>query len=59
MMSIFNLTGPLADTLGSALYEHVFGQHLLPLILVSAATTALVFLLIPLMLTRRGVLAAT
>lgn len=58
MMSVFNLTVPLADTLGSVLYEHVFDQQLTPLILVSAATTALVFLLIPLMLTRRGVMPA-
>jgi MFS family permease len=52
MMSILNLTSPLSDTLGSALYQHVFNQHLMPLILVSATATALVFFLIPLMLFR-------
>ncbi len=30
MMSIINLTGPLSDTLGSALYQHVFNQRLAP-----------------------------
>ncbi len=52
MMSIVNLTSPISDTLGSALYEHVFDQRLAPLILVSAAATALVFFLVPLMLFR-------
>jgi MFS family permease len=52
MMSIVNLTNPIADTLGSVLYEHVFDQQLAPLILLSAAATGLVFLLIPLMVTR-------
>jgi MFS family permease len=56
MMSVYNLTFPLSDTLGSVLYEHVFNQHLTPLILLSASTTGLVFFLVPLMLTRRGVL---
>jgi MFS family permease len=53
MMSIVNLTGPLSDTSGSALYEHVFHQRLAPLIIVSAAATALVFFLIPLMVFRK------
>jgi MFS family permease len=53
MMSIVNLTGPLSDTTGSALYQHVFNQQLMPLIIVSAAATALVFFLIPLMVFRR------
>ena len=54
MMSIVNLTGPLSDTSGSALYEHVFHQQLAPLIIVSAAATAVVFFLIPLMVFRKG-----
>ncbi|HEX4367642.1 MAG TPA: MFS transporter [Rhodopila sp.] len=54
MMSIVNLTGPLANTLGSALYEHVFNEQLTPLIIVSAAATGLVFFLIPLMVFRKG-----
>jgi MFS family permease len=53
MMSIVNLTGPLSDTLGSVLYEHVFNQRLGPLIIVSAAATSLVFFLIPLMVFRK------
>jgi MFS family permease len=53
MMSIVNLTGPLSDTLGSVLYEHVFNQRLGPLIIVSASATALVFFLIPLMVFRK------
>jgi hypothetical protein len=27
MMSIVNLTGPLSDTMGSALYQHVFNEE--------------------------------
>jgi hypothetical protein len=52
MMSILNVAGPLSDTLGSVLYQHVFNRQLAPLIVVSAAATALVFLLIPLMVAR-------
>ncbi len=57
MMSILNLTGPLSDTLGSALYQHVFDQQLAPLIIVSASATALVFFLIPLMVFRKPLIA--
>ena len=53
LMSIVNFATPLGDTLGSALYEHVFDQHLAPLIILSAAATALVFLLIPLLVFRK------
>ena len=53
MMSIVNLTNPVADTLGSVLYQHVFNGQLAPLIIVSATATALVFFLIPLMVFRR------
>ena len=53
MMSIVNLTSPLSDTIGSALYQHVFNQQLTPLILLSATATAVVFLLIPLMIASR------
>jgi MFS family permease len=52
MMSILNIASPLSDTLGSLLYEHVFDRQLAPLIIVSAAATALVFFLIPLMVVR-------
>ncbi len=54
MMSIVNLTNPLADTMGSVLYQHVFNEQLAPLIIVSATATALVFFLIPLMVFRRA-----
>jgi len=50
LMSIINVANPLSDILGSLLYQHVFNQRLQPLIIVSAAATALVFVLIPLML---------
>jgi MFS family permease len=52
MMSIVNLTNPIADTLGSVLYEHVFDRQLPPLILVSAVATGLVYFLIPLVIGR-------
>lgn len=58
MMSIVNLTSPLSDTLGSALYQHVFEQQLAPLILVSAGATGLVFFLVPLMVFRKAAPAA-
>jgi MFS family permease len=54
MMSIVNLTGPLADTFGSVLYQHVFDQEFAPLVIVSAAATGAVFFLIPLMVFRKG-----
>jgi predicted MFS family arabinose efflux permease len=53
MMSIINLANPVSDTLGSALYEHVFHQRLTPLIILSAAATGLVFFLIPLLAYRQ------
>ena len=46
MMSILNLTQPLADVFGATLFEHAFARQLPPLIVVSAATTGLVFLLV-------------
>ncbi len=49
MMSVLNIANPLGDTFGSVLYEHVFDRQLTPLILVSAAATAVVFFLIPIM----------
>ena len=41
LMSTINLATPLGDTVGSALYEHVFANQLAPLIVVSAGFTAL------------------
>lgn len=49
MMAITNLSSSLADNVGSLLYEHVFDNNLTPLILVSAAFTALAFVLVPLL----------
>jgi predicted MFS family arabinose efflux permease len=49
LMSVINLASPLADTIGAFLYQHVFHQALAPLIVVSAAFTALIFLLVPLL----------
>ena len=49
LMSVINLATPLADTAGSALYEHVFAAQLAPLIVVSAGFTALAWPLLRLM----------
>ena len=47
LMSVINLASPLSDTIGAVLYEHVFAGHLAPLIVVSAACTAFVLVLVP------------
>jgi MFS family permease len=49
LMSVINLATPLADTTGAFLYQHVFAGQLAPLIVVSAAFTAFVFVLVPLL----------
>jgi MFS family permease len=49
LMSVINLATPLSDTIGAFLYEHVFSSRLAPLIVVSAAFTALIFVLVPLL----------
>jgi MFS family permease len=54
LMSVINLATPLADTSGAFLYEHVFAGRLAPLIVVSAAFTAFVLVLIPLFRIERG-----
>ncbi|MBV9251521.1 MAG: MFS transporter [Acetobacteraceae bacterium] len=51
LMSVINLATPLSDTLGAVLYEHVFANHLAPLIVVSAAFTGFVLVLIPMVRT--------
>ena len=48
-MSITNLASALGDNVGALLYQHAFGSRLTPLILVSAAFTALALVLIPLL----------
>ena len=54
MMSIINFAHPLADTVGAALYEHVFGGRMAPLILVSTASTLAILVLVPLVSDRPG-----
>jgi len=49
LMSIMNLAELLSGNFGAFLYEHVFGNQLGPLIAVSAATTALAAVLVPLL----------
>jgi MFS family permease len=49
LMSVMNLVAPLHDTIGALLYEHLFHERLAPLIMVSAAFTAAIFLLMPLL----------
>ena len=49
LMSVINLATPLSDTIGAFLYQHVFSGRLAPLIVVSAAFTAFVFVLVPLL----------
>jgi MFS family permease len=49
LMSILNLSSGLSDNLGSFLYEHAFHNRLTPLIVVSAASTAVIFLFVPLL----------
>ena len=49
LMSISNLASSLADNVGSALYTHLFDHGLRPLVLISAAFTALAFVLVPLL----------
>jgi MFS family permease len=49
LMSVTNFSGALSDNIGSFLYEHLFDRHLDPLILVSAAFTALAFAFVPLL----------
>jgi MFS family permease len=49
LMSVANFSGALSDNIGSFLYEHLFNRHLDPLILVSAAFTALAFAFVPML----------
>ena len=49
LMSIINFATSLADNVGSFLYTHIFQSNLAPLILVSAAFTAVAFVLVPLL----------
>ena len=49
LMSIMNLAELLSNNVGAFLYEHAFDSRLGPLIVVSAATTALAAVLVPLL----------
>jgi predicted MFS family arabinose efflux permease len=49
LMSVTNLTAALSENLGSFLYQHLFQRQLAPLVLVSAAFTALAFAFVPLL----------
>ena len=49
LLSLTNLAMSLGDTIGSLLFEHVFAGHLAPLILVSAAGTAIAAPFVPLL----------
>jgi MFS family permease len=53
LMSVINFATPLSDTIGAVLYEHVFDNRLAPLIVVSAAFTGFVLVLVP-FVDRRG-----
>jgi MFS family permease len=49
LMSVINLSTALADNVGSYLYTHLFQRSLPPLVLISAAFTAIAFVLVPLL----------
>ncbi|MGH7045078.1 MAG: MFS transporter [Stellaceae bacterium] len=49
LMSLLNLSSTLSGNIGSFLYEHAFHNRLAPLILVSAASTAVILVLVPLL----------
>ena len=54
LMTVTDVSGSLADNVGSFLFEHVFHNEIYPLILVAAAFTALNFLLVPLLGLKEG-----
>jgi MFS family permease len=49
LMSVMNLADVFSNNVGALLYERVFDNRLAPLIIVSAATTAFAFVLVPLL----------
>jgi predicted MFS family arabinose efflux permease len=49
LLSLTNLAMSLGDNVGSLLFEHVFASRLAPLILVSAAATAIIAIFVPLL----------
>jgi MFS family permease len=54
LMGVVNLSGPLADNVGSFLFERIFHSELYPLILVAAGFTAINFALVPLLGLKHG-----
>jgi hypothetical protein len=54
MVAVTNISGAIADNVGSWLYEHVFGSEIAPLIMVAAAFTAVNFALVPLLRLQSG-----
>lgn len=49
LMSVGNLASTVANNVGALLYTDVFGQNLRPLVVISAAVTAVAFLVVPLL----------
>lgn len=49
LMSVGNLASTLANSIGAFLYAHFFEQHLRPLVVISAAVTAMAFFAVPLL----------
>ena len=49
LMSVMNLSDLCSSTVGAWLYEHLFHERLGPLIIVSAASTAVALVLVPLL----------
>jgi len=49
LMSVMNLAELCSSTVGAWLYEHLFHERLAPLIIVSAASTAIALVLVPLL----------
>jgi len=49
LMSLLNLSGAASNIIGSFLYEHAFHNRLAPLIVVSAASTAVILVFVPLL----------
>ena len=49
LMSLLNLSSAASSFIGAFLYEHAFHNRLAPLIVVSAASTAVILLLVPLL----------
>jgi hypothetical protein len=47
MVAITNISGAVADNVGSWLYEHLFGNEIAPLVVVAAGFTAVNFMLVP------------